>query len=91
MGKLKNRLVLIEWEDSAVTRGGWQTVNDAKRQLGGPVLIASVGWLLKDGRRSKSLVANVGGLDGRASAQCCGIITIPTSCILSIKELSDAA
>ena len=87
MGKRDCPLVLIEWEDSALCEARWQTVADAKRTARGAVRIASVGWLLKDGKRSKTLTANVGGLDGKVGGQCSGLITIPASCILSVKGL----
>jgi len=83
---LKNRLVLIEWEDSAQPTSAWQLKRDVKVAA---VRIASVGWLIKDRKSVKGLAQNVGGLDGKTAAQCSGVISIPTRCIVSIKPLSE--
>jgi hypothetical protein len=81
-------LVLIEWEDSALTEARWHSVEEAKRSSGSPVKIASVGWLLKNGKKAKTLAASVGGLDGKTTPQCSGLITIPASAIISTRKLS---
>jgi len=86
MGK-KCPLVLIEWEDSAQPTPQWEHLSDW--QAGGVVRIASVGWLIKDGKKMKALAPNMGGIDGKASVQVSGVIRIPTSCVISVKELSD--
>lgn len=86
MSKRKNRLVLIEWNDSTQPVSAWQLALDVKAA---PVRIASVGWLIKDAKKVKALAPNVGGLDGKASAQCSGVIAIPAGCIVSIKELEE--
>jgi hypothetical protein len=54
-----------------------------------PVRIASVGWLIKDGKKIKGLAPNVGGLAGKGSPQCSGVIAIPTRCIIGIKRLEE--
>jgi hypothetical protein len=82
----KCRLVLIEWEDSTQPVSHWQFADDAKPKI---VRIASVGWLLKDGKKLKALAPNVGGLDGKVKAQICGVISIPTRCVISMKDLHE--
>ncbi len=80
------RLVLIEWEDSTQPVSHWQFADEAKPSI---VRIASVGWLLKDGKKLKALAPNVGGLDGKVKAQVCGVISIPTRCVISIHDLRE--
>lgn len=80
----KCALVLIEWEDSSQPQPGWQFRDDVRVAA---VRIASVGWLVKDGKKVKGLAPNVGGLDGKCAAQVCGVISIPTRCVISIKRL----
>lgn len=78
------RLVLIEWEDSSQPVSQWQHVSDITVAA---VRIASVGWLVKDGKKVKGLAPNIGGLDGKAAPQCSGVIAIPTRCVIQIKKL----
>jgi hypothetical protein len=80
----KKRLVLIEWEDSAQPVSAWQFQDDVKVAA---VRIASVGWLLKDGKKVKALAPNVGGLDGKTAPQVSGVISIPTRCVIQITSL----
>jgi hypothetical protein len=80
-------LVLIEWEDSAQPTCAWEHLADWR--VGGVVRIASVGWLIKDGKRIKALAPNMGGIDGRASVQVSGVIRIPTRCVVSIVKLKE--
>jgi hypothetical protein len=81
-------LVLIEWEDSVQPSSGWEALADWK--AGSPVRIASVGWLIKDGKKVKALAPNMGGIDEKATVQVSGVIHIPTRCVLSVKRLVDA-
>lgn len=78
-------LVLIEWEDSSQPTSAWQFRHDVRPAV---VLIHSVGWLIKDGRRVKALAPNVGGIDRKTAAQVSGVISIPTRCVISIKEIT---
>ena len=82
--KDKHRLVLIEWEDSTQPTPSWQMHEDVHVAA---VRIASVGWLVKDGKKVKGLAPNVGGLDGKSAAQCSGVIAIPTRCVISMRDL----
>jgi hypothetical protein len=78
-------LVMIEWEDSVQHQGAWQILAGWKPC--GAVRIASVGWLLKDGKRVKALAPSMGGIDEKTDVQVSGVIHIPTRCVLSIKKL----
>ena len=80
-------LVLIEWEDSVQPQSSWQALADWK--LSGVVVIASVGWLIKDGKRVKALAPNMGGIDGKTCVQVSGVIHIPTRCVIRITKLNE--
>lgn len=81
-------LVLIEWEDSAQPQPAWQRLADWKPCSA--VRIASVGWLIKDGKEVKVLAPNMGGIDEKTDVQVSGVIHIPARCVLSVKRLIDA-
>jgi hypothetical protein len=81
-------LVLIEWEDSVQPQPRWERLAEWKPCAA--VRIASVGWLIKDGKKVKALAPNMGGIDEKTDVQVSGVIHIPTSCVLSIKRLVDA-
>jgi hypothetical protein len=80
-------LVLIEWEDSTQPVSHWQHRDDISVTA---VRVASVGWLIKDGKKVKALAPNIGGLTGNGSPQCSGVIAIPTRCVIQIKKLEEA-
>lgn len=88
MTKRKCPLVLIEWEDSLRPQGAWQHLEDM-REPPAPTLCASVGWMLHDTKRIKVLAPNMGGLEGKANVQACGMITIPTRCIRRVTKLKE--
>jgi hypothetical protein len=79
-------LVLIEWEDSSQPISQWQFADDLDVSA---VRIASVGWLAKDDKDVKGLAPNVGGLHGKGSPQCSGVIAIPARCIIRITKLEE--
>lgn len=83
---MKHRLVLIEWEDSSQPVPAWQHRDEIKVSV---VRIASVGWLIENGRKVKALAPNVGGLNGAGSPQCSGVIAIPARCVIKITELEE--
>lgn len=78
-------LVLIEWEDSAQPTSAWEMLSDWK--AGGVVRIASVGWLIKDGKKMKALAPNMGGIDEKVAVQVSGVIRIPTRCVIKVTKL----
>ena len=87
VGKLKNKLVIIEWEDSAQPTPAWELRANFKSPS--VVKIATAGWLVHDGKKVKAVAQNVGGLDGKVAAQMSGVISIPTRCIISINRLTE--
>jgi hypothetical protein len=84
--KKSQPLVIVEWEDSAQPVSQWQFADDISVSA---VRIASVGWLVKDGKKVKALAPNIGGLDGKTSPQVSGVIAIPTRCVIQIRKLEE--
>lgn len=80
---MAERLVLIEWEDSAQPIAGWAWLEGATWQ--GAVKCQSVGWLVYDGEDVKALAPNRGKTDG--DVQVSGVIRIPTRCVTRIRRL----
>lgn len=79
------QLVFIDWEDSAQPLAEWRYLDDL-----GPLEVVqcqSVGFLVHDGDDVKVLAPNVGDL-GREHAQACGLMRIPTRCIVRVRQLS---
>lgn len=72
-------LVLIEWMDSHQSTG-W-TAEDPDTE---PLICRSVGWLVHDGARAKTVAAHMTVQD---SPQRTGEMTIPTCAILKISFL----
>ncbi len=80
-------LVLIEWEDSRQPNGAWKHL--AERPVWDAVKCASVGWLVHDDEKKKVLAPNMGDIDDASNMQLSGEIVIPTSCVLSVKRLTE--
>ena len=85
--KNKCPLVLIEWEDSAQPMPAWQRLADL--DLPGHIICASVGWLIKDGKKTKVLAPNMGAINCPSNIQASGFMQIPTRCVIDIKPLSE--
>lgn len=83
------KLVLIEWEDSRQPNGAWKHL--CGDQVLKVVKCASVGWLVVDDAQKKVLAPNMGDIDDASNMQMSGEIVIPTSCVLSVKELTEAS
>ena len=77
-GNLK--LVLIEWLDSH-QQARWTSDEPAKE----PLVCRSVGWLVHDGEKAKTLAAH---LTVEATPQRAGEMTIPTCAITKIRSLN---
>lgn len=83
---MKLPLVLIEWEDSVQALPHWQWLSEIQ-----PPKISichSVGYLVQDGKREKSLAISCANPNDAESAQVSGIISIPTRCIIKIHKLT---
>ena len=86
MGKV--RLVIVEWDDSRQPDGKWQFLNS----ISFPKVCrcVSVGYLIEDGKDKKILAPNCADIDNINDMQVSGIITIPSTCIRSIRQLREA-
>ena len=73
------RLVLITWMDSHYVVG-WHTDEPNTE----PLLCRSVGWLLHDGDRAKTIAPHV---TDEETPQRSGEITIPTASVVRIEPL----
>ncbi len=83
------RLVIVEWVDSVQPKPAWVHLSDYEPRQA--LTIASVGWLIHEGRDSLDIAPNIGGLDTEADGQVSGVITIPTRCVVKIADLHEAA
>lgn len=83
MPKPAHKLVLIEWSDSHY-HAGWHTDDPATE----PVYCRSVGWLIHDGKKAKTIAAHV---TDEGVPQRCGEMTIPACCIRKIKTIQRKA
>ena len=80
-------LVLIEWVDSRQPNSAWRYLGEA--QVWESVKCASVGWLVADDAQKKVLAPNMGDIDDASNMQLSGEIVIPTSCVISVKRLTE--
>ena len=83
----KCKLVLVEWVDSVQPQPSWGLLSE----VGTPqaVRCVSVGWLVSDGKKNKSIAPNMAAIDEPESLQISGLITIPSKCIKKITRLKE--
>ena len=75
---MMRRLVLIDWEDSNFEHG-WLSIDQVTGIL---ITTESVGFIIFEDETRISIAQNKSGIDTFM-----GIITIPKSCIKSIRQL----
>lgn len=78
-------LVIVEWEDSQATTSGWRHETDLNPKYELPI-VYTVGYLLQETERYVTVVQSMIFYKD-VSNQICGIMSIPRSCIKSIKKL----
>jgi hypothetical protein len=81
-------LVLVDWVDSYGCPAGWENL----KQDGdpGPLHVRSVGWLVQDGKKSKTIVPHISDPAYPSTCpQACGRLTIPVQSILKMYKLAD--
>lgn len=78
-------LVLIEWLDAARPDAEWHYLETSSATEA--VRCVSVGFLIHDSKEVKALAPNLGEV-GTPDMQACGIIRIPTRCVLRVKKLA---
>jgi hypothetical protein len=85
-GRVTYPLVYIEWEDSYGCSPNWE---DLKNCSAVPMVCRSVGWLVHDDQKCKVIVPHLNEPDHpNADLQGCGDMTIPTSAILRMAQLT---
>ncbi len=78
--KMKQKLVLIEWVDSAQPLPGWRFLNDLPSLA--VVHCKSVGWLVGASKAVRMLAPNLGDVVAQGDAQASGFIRIPVASII---------
>ena len=81
------RLVLIEWEDAFGCSPSWSPLADSTPEI---MICRSVGWLLRDGDDCKTIVPHLSGELPGVDPQGCGDMTIPSTAIRRIVELTES-
>ena len=77
------KLVLIEWID-AFSISGWTPLKEVSEKPDrSKYACRTVGWLTHDGDDFKTVVSS----DGHD--ECAGMMTIPTRCIVTMREISE--
>lgn len=86
-------LVRVEWLDSSQPVASWKFLSDYRDNPSSPLKCVSVGWMIRDDDDLKVLVANFGGVenerDPERTLQACGVIQIPTCCVVRIFALNE--
>ena len=72
-------LVLIEWHDSHAVYG-WHTGDPSEE----PLLCRSVGWLMHDGEKAKTIAAH---MTNEETPQRSGEMTTPSATIIRVEVL----
>jgi hypothetical protein len=78
-------LLLIRWQDSCASDLGWSFTDRLGKMR--PVLIETVGWVVKRTKKQVTLAQNVGGLEKGGHPQVCCLMTIPVGCIVMEQAL----
>ncbi len=82
-------LVSIEWLDSGQPIPGWQWLEGMERRR--PHKCVSVGFLVQDDEETKVLAPNLGSsCGGDEWDQASGLITIPTTAVTRIAQLTSS-
>jgi len=86
-------LVRIEWLDSRQPIASWKFLSDYRDNPAQPLKCVSVGWMIRDDDDLKVLAPNFGGveneIDPERTLQACGVIQIPTCCVVRISSLNE--
>lgn len=79
------RLVLVEWQDSHAN-AGWQNI-DLTTVEDRALVCHSAGWLMFEGDNVIVIAPHVNQAEPGISLQASGAMTIPTRCVISIRNL----
>lgn len=80
------KVFIIDWHDSRQPKPNWVFLDDLEDE--GPVLCASVGWIISETSDTLTLCPNIGDIGGGKSTQGMGVMEIPTIAILNRTELT---
>lgn len=87
MIQLLQKLVQVEWEDSAQPVANWSYLtNTPSLEV---IQCVSVGWLIDENDKVVMLVPNIGDYESGSGAQGSGFIRIPKSTITRTVELQE--
>jgi hypothetical protein len=75
------KMVLVEWLDAYTHDSGWKSIKSVRKQ--GPVLVRSIGFLVKEADDHVTVAASHVPLDDHCDGDC----VIPRGMIKSIVEL----
>lgn len=78
---MKRQLIYIEWEDHVGYNGSWTSFSEVDNK---PIIIKSVGWLLKEDKKSLTISSCIDTQDFK-QGKC--ISTILKNCIVRRKKL----
>jgi len=78
---------MIEWVDSVQPKPTWEFLEDVRKPRA--VHCVSVGWLVSDGKKTKSLAPNMGAISGSDDVQVSGLITIPACSVTRMRRLKE--
>src|SRR3989344_5454723 len=87
MGKLRQKLMLVEWADSRQPTNEWVRLGDAQRREF--CRCYSVGYVVQDDQEVIALAANVA--DVGEEAQATGVIVIPRVAVLKRTSLTSGS
>ncbi len=80
------KLVLVEWVDSGMGRGGWKPLDEIK-DVSDQLFCKSVGWVTRESKKSIQLVPHLAGDGKTVIEQGYGDLVIPRKCIVKITVL----
>jgi hypothetical protein len=83
--KMPTRFVLVEWLDAMSDDAGWKSWKKVAKQE--PVLVHSLGYVVRDEPGFMTLAGSVVVIDGTLD----GDVTIPRSMIQAVRELKVAS
>lgn len=81
----KYPLVLVEWKDSRQPAGEWRLIAGHLEDVE-VAKCQTVGFLLHSDKQVKVLAASIGDISYE-DPQACGIMRIPTSCVVKMRKL----
>ena len=82
-----DKLVLVEWEDSAQPTPSWMFLDDAPDLE--IIKCMSVGWIINENDNVLMIAPNIGDYESGGGAQGSAFIRIPKSAIIKTASLQE--